>query len=184
MPPATSRVWASTLPNWRALDLPDREARAIRLAARVHDVGKLQVPREIPRKPGPLSEAERIEMQRHTLYGARILADAPGLVVARQTALFHHECWDGSGYPYGLRGEEIPLPARIARLADVYDALRSSRVYKPPLDRATAYRIILEGDERTRPTHFDPRILKAFRQVAGRLAQIFESGCPCRGEEP
>jgi len=69
-------------------------------------------------------------------------------------------------------------------LADVYDALRSSRVYKPPLDHATAYRIILEGDEKTRPTHFDPRILKAFRQVAGRLAQIFESECPCRGEKP
>jgi hypothetical protein len=168
----------------RALNLPNREVQTIRLAARVHDVGKLHVPREILLKPGPLSEAERIEMQRHTLYGARILAGAPGLAVARQTALFHHECWDGSGYPYGLQGEKIPLPARIVRLADVYDALRSSRVYKPPLDHATAYRIILEGDERTRPTQFDPRVLKAFRQVAGRLAEIFESGWPWHGEEP
>ncbi len=157
----------------RELGLPAREARAIRYAARVHDVGKLHVPPEILHKAGPLTPAERSEMQRHTLYGARILGDAPRLALARQIALYHHECWDGSGYPYGLRGEKIPLPARIVHIADIYDALRSHRVYKAPMDHATACRIILTGDEKTKPTHFDPEILRAFRRVEGRFAEIF-----------
>jgi response regulator RpfG family c-di-GMP phosphodiesterase len=146
----------------------------IRLQSQMHDVGKIHTPPEILKKPGRLTPEEFEEIKKHTVYGARILGDHVRLTLAKSIALNHHERWDGTGYPAGLRGEQIPLEARILSIADTYDALRNKRVYKPACDHETTYRIITEGDGRTMPGHFDPRILQAFRQLSSRFADIYE----------
>lgn len=90
-----------------------------------------------------------------------------------EIALGHHERWDGGGYPRGLKGEEIPLPARIMQICDVYDALRSRRPYKEPFTHERSLEIIARGDGRTMPSHFDPAVLDAFRRSAARLGEIY-----------
>jgi len=104
-------------------------ARSIRAASKLHDIGKIAIPDRILLKPGPLTLAEREIMQRHTVVGYELLADSGDgmLDLAASIALSHHERWDGTGYPQGLRGEEIPLEVRIAAIADVFDALRRPR---------------------------------------------------------
>ena len=156
------------------LGMPAAYVRGIRLQAQMHDVGKIHIHPDILRKKGALDPSEWAEMQKHTLYGAIILGDHPRLKMARNVALTHHEKWDGSGYPSGLKREEIPLEGRLIVIADHYDALRSRREYKEPLDHETTVRLILEGDNRTSPTHFDPRILRAFRETNHRFEQIYE----------
>ncbi|ACA19361.1 response regulator receiver modulated metal dependent phosphohydrolase [Methylobacterium sp. 4-46] len=142
------------------LGLPEEEANDIALASTMHDIGKIGVADAILRKPGPLSEAERVEMMEHALRGYRMLSDSPSrlLRLAAEIALTHHERWDGTGYPRGLKGEAIPLPGRITAVADVFDALISDRVYKPgwPLDRARSF---LEEEA---GRHFDPACVRAF----------------------
>ncbi len=113
-------------------------------------------------------------MQKHTVYGAMILGDHPRLKMAKSVALSHHEKWDGSGYPYGLKGEEIPIEGRIVCIADQYDALRSWRFYKPAMDHSTTVKALTEGWERTSPDHFDPSLLGAFIAVHQRFAEIFD----------
>jgi response regulator RpfG family c-di-GMP phosphodiesterase len=147
----------------------------IRLQALMHDVGKIHTPENILKKPGPLNREELLEMQKHTAYGAIILGDHIRFSMAKTLALCHHERFDGSGYPKGLKGEEIPIEARILSVADQYDALRNKRVYKPAFDHATSFRIITEGDGRTIPQHFDPRVVRAFREISGLFAQTYES---------
>lgn len=149
---------------------------AIFFASPMHDVGKIGIPDHILLKPGPLDTEEWVVMRTHTVLGAAIIGEhsrSPYLNMARSIALGHHERWDGSGYPYGQKGEEIPLPARIMCVADIYDALRSHRPYKPPLDHDTAMTIILKGDKRTQPEHFDPHVLATCKQCAARLEEIF-----------
>ena len=146
----------------------------IRMFSQLHDIGKLKVPMEILTKPEKLTEEEFEIMKRHTIYGAEFLGEQPWLRMARNIALYHHENWDGSGYPFGLKGEEIPLEARIVKIADVYDALRSPRRYKPALDHKTVVKIILEGDGRTMPQHFDPDILEVFKNLHLKFNEIFE----------
>ena len=150
------------------------EQADIALFARLHDIGKLKIPHGILVKPGPLTEEEFEEIKKHPQWGADILGDASWLKMARNVCLTHHEKWDGSGYPFGLRGEEIPWEGRIATIADIYDALRSARSYKPPLSHEESMRIILVGDGRVNPEHFDPAVLRAFERVAHEFEAVFE----------
>jgi PAS domain S-box-containing protein len=133
----------------------DREqVELLRAAAPMHDIGKIAVPPEILRKPGKLTAEEFELMKRHTVEGHEILAnsESPLLQMAARVALTHHERWDGSGYPSGLRGREIPIEGRIVALADVFDALLSDRPYRPAMSLEEAVRVIEDGAG----THFDP----------------------------
>ncbi|MCX8029249.1 MAG: HD domain-containing protein [Brevinematales bacterium] len=147
---------------------------SIYYASQMHDIGKLKIPREILRKPGTLTSEEFEIMKEHTIAGAIILGDHPKLSMAREIALSHHEKWDSSGYPYGLKENQIPVSARIVAIADIYDALRSPRIYKPELPHDKVVRIITEGDGRTKPQHFDPDILQAFKELNTKFEEIYE----------
>lgn len=145
----------------------------------LHDIGKVAIRDMILLKPGRLTAEEFAEMKRHTVYGRDALLRAEDaleepitpsfLSMSRDMAYSHHEKYDGSGYPLGVAGDAIPLPGRLMAVADVYDALVSKRVYKPPFSHNKAYRIITEGDGRVEPIHFDPDVLEAFRRVADQF---------------
>ncbi len=149
------------------------EARTLGYSAQLHDVGKIHTPSQILRKAGPLDPEETRVMRQHALAGEKIIGASPRLVMARRIAGGHHENWDGSGYPRGLAGDAIPREARIVKVVDIYDALRSERPYKPPLSHDEACRIIVRGDERIDPRrHFDPSVLQAFCDIHGEFQLI------------
>jgi putative two-component system response regulator len=156
------------------LGLSAREAAQMGSAAVLHDLGKIGLPDSVLQKPAPLDAAEWEMVKRHPLIGASLLSGAATsmLNTARLIALTHHEHWDGSGYPSGLKGEKIPLAGRITMLVDRYDALRSRRPYKAPFTHKRTCEILLRGDGRSLPEHFDPRVLNAFRDCQDRFCEI------------
>lgn len=156
------------------LGMKDDFVHAIRIQATLHDVGKIHVPLPILRKTEPRSAEEWIEFRKHTLWGAKIIGGNPHLLIGQSIALNHHEKWDGSGYPRGLKGDAIPIEARIAAIADQYDALRTGRNQKMAVDHATATKILNHGDGRIKPQHFDPQILKAYRETAFLFEEVYE----------
>jgi len=149
----------------------------IRIASAMHDVGKIGIPDSVLLKEGPLTSVEFTLMKTHTVVGRKILAGSnfPMLQMAERIALSHHERWDGTGYPQGLKEAETPLEARIVMIVDQYDALRSKRVYKPAFSHEKTCSIILEGDGRTMPSHFQPEIHEAFRSVIADFEDIYEA---------
>lgn len=138
------------------------------VSSALHDIGKVGVEDAILLKPGRLTDEERQKIQQHTVFGGRCIEQIEArlgtsnfLSMAREIALYHHERWDGTGYPHRLQGTEIPLAARIIAVADVYDALSVRRVYKEPFRHEKCVRIIREGAG----TQFDPRIVEVFLQI-------------------
>jgi HD-GYP domain-containing protein (c-di-GMP phosphodiesterase class II) len=158
----------------RRLGMPEKFCNIIRVQSALHDVGNLHINPDILNKPGKLSDDEFQEIKKHPLFGSEMLGNHTWFTMAKNAALSHHEKWDGSGYPYGLRGKEIPLEGRILNIADQYDVLRNARVYKPSLDHQAAYKIITEGNGRTLPDHFDPQVLRVFKEAAPQLDAIYE----------
>ena len=159
------------------LGLPNDFVDNITVASAMHDIGKIGIPDSILLKPGALTSEEFAIIRQHTVIGQKILHGSTHgmLQMGAVIAATHHERWDSSGYPCGLAGTDIPMAGRVVILADQYDALRSQRVYKPALDHATACDIILRGDGRTMPGHFDPAVLSAFDAIKDTFATIFEA---------
>ncbi len=167
-----------SLPKYRDL-LDDHYIQLLTKSAPLHDIGKVGIPDTILLKPGKLTREEMAVMQTHAKLGADAIEQAVRatgkpvkfLTLAIEIAHWHHERWDGSGYPDGLAGEAIPLSARLMALADVFDALLSSRIYKPPYPFGEARDIIIQG----RGTHFDPEITDAFLARFGDFVAIVQN---------
>ncbi|KHC95078.1 MULTISPECIES: HD domain-containing phosphohydrolase [unclassified Thermotoga] len=146
----------------------------IYLYAPLHDIGKIKVPKEILNKKGKLTAEEWEIMKKHTIWGGELLSGRKELEVARNIALYHHENYDGTGYPFGLKDDEIPIEAQIVKIVDVYDALRSEEPYKKALSHEEAVRVILEGDGRTSPSNFHPKLIEIFREKHEKIREIWE----------
>ncbi|MCL2805824.1 MAG: response regulator [Treponema sp.] len=157
-------VYAEEMRGWNM--------KSVVSSARLHDLGKIVISDSILNKPGPLTEDEFKTMKMHSIAGERILdkaiqqtGDADFLYNAKMIAAYHHECWDGSGYPYGLKGTDIPLQGRIMAIIDVYDALVSERPYKKAFSHEEAVDIIEKGSGK----HFDPSIAKVFNEIKDNM---------------
>jgi putative two-component system response regulator len=152
------------------IGLPEEDCERLRLASELHDVGKVAIPDRILLKPGKLTTAEFDLMKTHAEMGHRLLADSDAelMRLAGTIALTHHERWDGSGYPRGLAGEDIPVEGRIAAVADVFDALTSDRVYRPAFPVGLAVDMM----EAERNRHFEPALLDAMRATFDRIEEV------------
>ncbi|HEX5273389.1 MAG TPA: HD domain-containing phosphohydrolase [Gemmataceae bacterium] len=159
----TRRVTEMALHLARAMGVSEADLVHVRRGALLHDVGKLGIPDEVLLKPGPLTEAEWEVMRRHPTYAYSWLASIPYLQPALAIPYCHHERWDGTGYPRGLKGEQIPLAARIFAAVDIWDALRSDRPYRRALPREQ----VLEHVASLSGTHLDPEVVRVFLRTFG-----------------
>jgi HD-GYP domain-containing protein (c-di-GMP phosphodiesterase class II) len=142
----------------RAMEIPEAEIVQLRRGVLLHDIGKMGIPDNILRKKGPLTKKEWQEMWKHPQYAYELLKSIPYLQPALDIPYSHHEWWDGSGYPRGLKGDEIPLPARIFAVVDVWDALLSERSYKKIWSKQKAIKYLKEQSG----IHFDPDVVEVF----------------------
>ncbi len=154
----------------REYGLGEEYSEMLLYASTMHDVGKIGIPDAILQKPGKLTQKELHIMQQHPQIGANIIGsyDSPLLNLARETALYHHEKWDGSGYPHGISGEAIPIAARIAAISDVFDALTSSRPYKEAWSIEKTLKLIEEQSGR----HFEPKLVDIFMENLSEIIEI------------
>jgi len=168
----------STRPGYTEYLTPER-IELIATLAPLHDIGKVGVPDRLLNKPGMLTAEELIEMRKHPVHGRDVILkteqevgvrDDLTLAVAKDIVYTHHEKWDGSGYPQGLRGNDIPIAGRLMALVDVYDAAHSRRVYQRPMEHGDVVSMIVNG----RGTHFDPAVVDAFVNVAPVLQRLSE----------
>jgi putative two-component system response regulator len=160
----------------KELGMPDSFTDTIFYASPMHDIGKIGIPDAILLKSGRLTPEEFELAKTHTTIGANILqgSESEILQLGETIALNHHERWDGSGYPRGLKGAAIPIEGRIVSIVDQYDALRSMRAYKATFTHDETVHILLQGDGRTEPEHFDPEILRIFRHVEKGFHAVYE----------
>lgn len=156
----------------RELALPQPEVNVTRLASLFHDIGKIGIRDRILLKDGDLTRGEYEQMKMHCRLGGEILGNVSDLSDIAPIVICHHEKWDGSGYPYGLSGNEIPIPARIIAVADSYDAMASNRRYRRSLSKDEA----LQELSNRAGTQFDPDIVKAFISVLSRPLECSGSG--------
>lgn len=158
----------------KKLGWSDENADALFYASPMHDIGKVGIPTDILLKPAKLSTEEFALIKTHTTIGGRILCGSPSTILqmAERIAMTHHERWNGQGYPKGLKGEDIPVEGRIMIIADHYDALRSRRPYKPPLDHDSSCKIITKD---AMADSFDPAVLQIFKDYHGQFEEIFET---------
>ena len=178
-----ARALATTLaanPRHRAYLIPERIDLFASLAP-IHDIGKVGVPDRLLNKPGSLTAEEFAEMRKHPVYGRDVIVSAQRdagavddeiLTMAKDIVYTHHERWDGSGYPQGLRGNDIPIVGRVMALVDAYDAMMTRRPYQAPLTHDAAVNIISAG----RGTHFDPDVVDAFVSISADLARLSADG--------
>jgi len=158
----------------KKLKLNGQMIEEIRNFAPLHDIGKIFIPTTILKKKGKLTFEEWEEMKKHTVYAKRLIGDDEHFKVALNMALYHHEKFDGSGYPFGKKGEDIPLEAQIVSVADVYDALRSKRPYKKELTHDEVMDILIFGDDKTKSEHFNPIILDIVKKYGDKINKIYE----------
>ena len=160
----------------RQMGFDEAALELIVYASPMHDIGKIGIPDHVLLKPGQLDPDEWEIMKTHAAAGARILKDSDSefIQMGERIALSHHEKWDGTGYPDGLEGESIPIEARIAAIADVFDALTTRRPYKEPFGIEESFAIIEEG----RGTHFDPAVVDAFFEVKDEILEIKKAHTP------
>lgn len=161
----SSRVCCYAVNLAKALNLSEIEISKIEIAGLLHDIGMIGVPEAILQKKGPLTENEYLEVKRHIDYGMKILENIKQLNVIVDIVKYHHERFDGSGYPNGLKGEEIPIGARIIALADTFDAMLSTRAYRQPLDINSAKEELKECSG----SQLDPNIVSVFLNIVDNI---------------
>ena len=154
----------------RGMDFPMQDAEVISYASQLHDIGEIAIPDTLLMKSGKLSPYEMEQIKRHPIIGAEILRGSPSIVLqmGETIALTHHERWDGSGYPYGIKGEAIPVPGRICALADIFDALTTRRPYKDEIPVGDAYQLILDNSG----VLFDPTLVQAFSESFDEIVKV------------
>ncbi len=145
----------------------------IREFAPLHDIGKIFIPKEILKKPGKLSHNEWKIIKRHTSFSYKLLGEDEYFKMALNISLYHHEKYNGGGYPFNIKGDKIPLEAQIVSVVDVYDALRSKRAYKPKFTHEKTMDIILNGDQRTKSNDFNPKIIEVFKNYSKEIKKLY-----------